>query len=649
MANIDSNFKGTALVGNELILGGEHFTAEDLQSGNGISILNYHKVISYSNTSSPVIPDYVAGSRIYQIYRDGVYLSPNRDYTISSSGVVEVTTSSGNANYDIIVWSASTDLPITPEDQTLGLGIWLNSSNEVVITTSSNEATIYYTTDGSIPNSGSNVYSEPFSPPATSQTVVTAIAILGDKSSAIRSLLYNPTLAVGQIVTFEDGISGTIIYDAGSEQSWGRYLVVDNNGLGYYINGESDLSPDVQTFIFGAWSYGVPDSNYYFASESLLYDEDGYPSSTAIGDGLNLTNKICADQSYTGWPWHFAEGTVSLFESIKEIRKQRGNSEWFLPVSAELDYLYNNRTSVPNLNTSSGLSSYYFSSKESSATFAYVKQIYDNTDNMIEKAATSGKARLMRFLSTATNKCAAPSIFRNTENQQVEMSCVDGAQIYYTLDGSDPISNGEVVGTLYSAPIKPNNSCEIRAQAIGNNYSESNIAYINYKVYDIGDVVMKDGIATVCVYAGDKAEDWGQYIFVDRDHDLSYYINQTTNGGVQWGPSDDLGLTDTIYRKIGQGKSNSDLFLNNIPTSNIIGSWLRIFRSSHSNDWFIPSLQELSCVYNNSGLLNNLTNNYYWSSSEYDSYRAWNVTFYSGNYSDLAKSSTYCVRACWAL
>ena len=58
------------------------------------------------------------------------------------------------------------------------------------------------------------------------------------------------------------------------------------------------------------------------------------------------------------------------------------------------------------------------------------------------------------------------------------------------------------------------------------------------------------------------------------------------------------------------------------------------FRQSHSDNWFVPSKDELNLVYENRANLSNLslnTNPYYWSSSEYSSYYTWRLNFGSGS------------------
>ena len=73
------------------------------------------------------------------------------------------------------------------------------------------------------------------------------------------------------------------------------------------------------------------------------------------------------------------------------------------------------------------------------------------------------------------------------------------------------------------------------------------------------------------------------------------------------------------------------------------------------SDWYLPSIQELSMLWNNyytvarvltqiSGA-KQLTNDYYWSSSEYINNLAWVIGFSHGGTSYNGKAASYCVRA----
>lgn len=146
----------------------------------------------------------------------------------------------------------------------------------------------------------------------------------------------------------------------------------------------------------------------------------------------------------------------------------------------------------------------------------------------------------------------------------------------------------------------------------------------------------------------------GRYIFVDRDHDLCYYIlgNNFTNDsnyetnkwGAEWGGF----WTSTNIRSqaIGSGLSNTNslIFMNLTSDTSgwpVVWDWMKEFRSTHSSDWFVPSLNELIEVYNQRSYLENLSlsaADCYWSSSEQGSIGACYVSFYDGNLSNASKN-----------
>ena len=174
---------------------------------------------------------------------------------------------------------------------------------------------------------------------------------------------------------------------------------------------------------------------------------------------------------------------------------------------------------------------------------------------------------------------------------------------------------------------------------------------ITQKTFEVGDVVVKDGIESVCVYKEETRQDWGRYLFVDKSHDLSYYITgsdyvnsndySTSPGtfGYEWGGYGiNLEMKDSSYQFIGKGLSNTNTLISKNLTPNtsnwrVLWSMIEGFRDSHSNNWFVPSLNELQQVYTQQSYLENLstsTNTTYWASSEIDLNGALTVDFIDG-------------------
>ena len=179
-------------------------------------------------------------------------------------------------------------------------------------------------------------------------------------------------------------------------------------------------------------------------------------------------------------------------------------------------------------------------------------------------------------------------------------------------------------------------------------------------IYNIGDVVIKDGIESVCVYKEKTRQDWGQYLFVDKNHDLCYYItgldyvnsNEYDKGlwNPEWGAyKQNAGMQNnySLYRQFGQGLNNTNLLISmdlqpETKSWPLLWEWVETFRLTHSNDWFIPTYTELLEIYNQKDYLEKLsTEEYpsYWTSLEIDNFRASGVFIHSGNSSNPYKNS----------
>ena len=61
--------------------------------------------------------------------------------------------------------------------------------------------------------------------------------------------------------------------------------------------------------------------------------------------------------------------------------------------------------------------------------------------------------------------------------------------------------------------------------------------------------------------------------------------------------------------------------------------------------WRLPTKEELNFLYENKDEIGGLALNYYWSSSEFDNFFAWNQDLFSGNQSLSRNNLTYYVRA----
>lgn len=148
----------------------------------------------------------------------------------------------------------------------------------------------------------------------------------------------------------------------------------------------------------------------------------------------------------------------------------------------------------------------------------------------------------------------------------------------------------------------------------------------------------------------------GEAIFVDKNHDLSFYINGSDHldsgsfidlpntFGYEWG-----GYNTTAFTAadIGAGLLNTNTFIeiNSQPNTSgwpVVWDKIKEFRQSHSDNWFLPSKDELNLIYMDRANLNNLSlniNSYYWSSSKLSSDYAWLQNFSTGRQYGRPKDS----------
>lgn len=125
----------------------------------------------------------------------------------------------------------------------------------------------------------------------------------------------------------------------------------------------------------------------------------------------------------------------------------------------------------------------------------------------------------------------------------------------------------------------------------------------------------------------------------------------TESNDIEWG---DYGTEiggDAQLMHIGGGQAATDAIVAHMEGESITGTAAQVADAlSHNgyNDWFLPSYEELDLMYRNLHLNSNggFASANYWSSSEYNSDRAWNQNFFGGDQSnDLIKPNTLRVRA----
>ena len=194
-----------------------------------------------------------------------------------------------------------------------------------------------------------------------------------------------------------------------------------------------------------------------------------------------------------------------------------------------------------------------------------------------------------------------------------------------------------------------------------------------------GDTVILDGIECLCIATGVTIQGSNlTRIAVDKNHDLGYYqkyVGMNINNAVinrlspwRWGGyGTQLGNTS---KEVGYGLQNTINCLadavnytkgTSTGTSSIAYPWLwqgvNDFRSSHSDKWFVPSINELlnyaKAYANELGFDDNAIGggsfDAYWSSSENTKNTVYAFRFFGGSiFPDVEKTTDSAVRLCRA-
>ena len=105
-------------------------------------------------------------------------------------------------------------------------------------------------------------------------------------------------------------------------------------------------------------------------------------------------------------------------------------------------------------------------------------------------------------------------------------------------------------------------------------------------------------------------------------------------------------VTGATGTAIGTGLANTNAIIAAQGSGSYAASIARDYNGGGYTDWFLPSKDELNQLYVNKtaiGIVDWL--DYYWSSTEYDFYRAWFQLFFNGERGFLNENDTLFVRA----
>ena len=408
--------------------------------------------------------------------------------------------------------------------------------------------------------------------------------------------------SIGDTVVL-DGIESVIIYDAGSDRGWGRYLCVDkNHDLCYYFTGSDYVNDnDSSNAINSINKYGYEWGGYGISSnvKGYFYED--------IGKGLSNTNTLIEMNLQPDTPeWNV------VWDKVKEFRALVNSNGWFVPSSSELHEVFSKKEYLNNISTSDSSNPYYWESEETSEDTGMVVYFHKEGGSAMSKNSHRARTRLCRYIY-------------DKKSIQISTS-TSGANIYFTLDKTSPTENSN----LYRNTFSVQSGTTVKAVAKKEGYIDSDEVHANI-IYP--PLTLPDG--SVLFY--DRGEQYGSYHlneqgYPERDDGLiddetidsqnwRYFIIwdtatrsilAPTSNSPDWGPMNVLeGFTSD---KFGSGLSNTLQMINKY--SEDPDYWwysINIKNATEGFHWFVPSKEEFDLIPSNRDVIN-----FYFRNSYYD-------------------------------
>ena len=379
------------------------------------------------------------------------------------------------------------------------------SAQTVSLSTTTNGATMRYTTDGSTPSeTHGTIYTTALNIIAT--TTLQAIAYeAGDGDSAITSGVFNiqgvmPTPPTSGLVAWYSGLnipSGTTTmttwddgtanqFTASGSASFASSVPALNNMPGVYFNGSQTMQTANMSSVFSASTggmlfvlyapYTIPGYGYAYitqnnAGSTATWDYFAQPNSPSGQGYLNafLNSSACGGAGRTqDYPGTIPDGPALL---EVESSSTAGYQAWVSGVAGTGTPPSAQYWQAPTIFTLGGGSS---GANDFNGWVAEV--LVYNSANDTERQQVEAYIQTLYGLGSI-NPCALPSFTPapgsyNTA-QNVVISSTSGATIRYTTDGSTP---SETAGTVYSSPVNISATTTLQAIAYGNGMADSLVA-----------------------------------------------------------------------------------------------------------------------------------------------------------------------------
>lgn len=382
---------------------------------------------------------------------------------------------------------------------------------EVAVTCANANAAIYYTTDGTTPDTTAALYTAPIELDVPGDYTVSAIAVLaGWDDSEVAAATYTVTAPAPPTPPTPD-YNDTLAYYTGFEPSEGFNPTTVYNSTSERLDGPSTRQ---WAFVYGTVAYNsaINDScsaqMRWFTSTpaNIGYARADFDISHATRIQFNAKANRDANVLVS----YSTDGGNNYIDSIFTLSSNAQTYNWVISENAEFDNVrFKFTISLPS-ETPTG-----------------------RVDLVLDSVC------IYNFPSLVSQIVEMPIISPNSsfvyEPTQVSITCAtEGAGIYYTTDGSEPTPSS----TLYSSPFTVSATTTVKAKAFKAGYDASNVATATYtfpvEVANIAAFKAANTTTNNTVYkiTGDVTfvfENGANFYIQDATDGLLIYDNQNNN------------------------------------------------------------------------------------------------------------------------
>ena len=394
----------------------------------------------------------------------------------------------------------------------------------ITITTTLAGAQIYYTTDGSIPTTSSNLYTAPFTDNTAGTKTIKARAVNAEyPNSFLTEFTYTVEKVTAPTITMDTSVVPYMIRITGESGAELRYTIdgsTPNPGT-LYNKAFTGLPYGLQTI------KAVANRTGYAASDITTEQVDiplPYPSITTEnilgGKRMIMSSEVVGARIY--YTIDGSEPTSSSLLYVGEVDLTLPGSATIKAITTLDGYVKSytissnvgvTRLPIPKISTQEIESGKRITLTASAGAIIYyttdgttpdiTSNVYTAPIDITSEVTVKAFAITFGYTSSATatltiNPGKTDEVIADIPSSAVPSgtpitlsTATSGAQIYYTTDGSTPTMSSQI----YTSPIIVNGDITIKAMAAKYGYAESDVCEFNYssfiygKLTDSGDNV----------------------------------------------------------------------------------------------------------------------------------------------------------------